>query len=544
MLFSRKNLKTLLGIPIFLMVTIFSLFGIWSGTGKGQKNDLKVETESASVSSANFALGDETAVAFPTLEKVVKHTGSKVSPEMSYDSSKLQVSGTLEAANVGRYETSFTPKEGYAWGADESYQDFYGTQKTLTLVWEVHTINENGEGVFVPSIISSNFSAGDEEVDVPTFAYTGSAVTPALENFDSTKMNISGTQSATEVGTYSFSVQPKQGYFWENEFSNEALTFSWKISTSTYAINIEQSDIFYSGDAQSVFVEVVCENKILSSGTDYSTVITQSPKEPLAGEQSVEVKDAGTYYVHVVGQGDYEGHAYKTFAIEKGIAIEPTLKLNPIEGSGHNVLTCEEDNDGNPYNNIGLYLNTYYSGYSDPASLVCDYTYRYAITGGDRTNAGKTNVTFTLDTENWQWSNPETPTVLTIEWYVLPKSEEGSSAVYPQDLPDNIPALGGGSGTSEEPFLVATKEHLNAISTAANAGYYKTYFGDTGVYFKQTANITLSGTFTPIFTTAANACKVNYTGYHIVGSIQTIMPGYLAIWLVGQRYTIWMWVVI
>ena len=156
-------------------------------------------------------------IEFPTLNNIVEYTGSTTGPTINYESNKLNISGTTQAVNVGRYEITFTPKNNYVWG--DNCTGYAGTQNPLTVSWELHTIGYSGEEyIFKPTLSSSEYS------------YTGSNIYPVLENFDSTKMTLSGDYYATKVGTYTFTVKPKRGYFWEApDYSNDAITFTWEI---------------------------------------------------------------------------------------------------------------------------------------------------------------------------------------------------------------------------------------------------------------------------------------------------------------------------
>ena len=70
------------------------------------------------------------------------------------------------------------------------------------------------------------------------------------------------------------------------------------------------------------------------------------------------------------------------------------------------------------------------------------------------------------------------------------------------------PTYGGGSGTQDDPFLIDTKEHLEALRGAVNAG--TSY---AGTYFKLTRDIDLGGTpWTPIGTSYTRSFKGNFDG--------------------------------
>lgn len=61
-----------------------------------------------------------------------------------------------------------------------------------------------------------------------TLTYTGSAQSPTWNNYDSSKMTISGTTSGTNAGTYYATFTPKEGYCW-TDGSTTAKSVSWGI---------------------------------------------------------------------------------------------------------------------------------------------------------------------------------------------------------------------------------------------------------------------------------------------------------------------------
>lgn len=67
--------------------------------------------------------------------------------------------------------------------------------------------------------------------------YNGKTQTPVWENYDENKMNISGTQSATNAGTYAVTFTPKEGYTWRNG-TTDSLEVTWKIQKVTYSLKL------------------------------------------------------------------------------------------------------------------------------------------------------------------------------------------------------------------------------------------------------------------------------------------------------------------
>lgn len=73
-------------------------------------------------------------------------------------------------------------------------------------------------------------------VDAPTqngiCEYTGSTLTPTWDNYDSSKLEMGGTTSAIEVGTYVATFTPKDGYVWKDGSGSEVKEVEWRIVAS------------------------------------------------------------------------------------------------------------------------------------------------------------------------------------------------------------------------------------------------------------------------------------------------------------------------
>ena len=85
-------------------------------------------------------------------------------------------------------------------------------------------------------------------VDVPAqngiCKYTGSPLAPTWDNYDSSKLEIGGTTSAVEVGTYVTTFTPKDGYVWRDNSGSETREVEWAIvvSLSDTLIDFEYTD--------------------------------------------------------------------------------------------------------------------------------------------------------------------------------------------------------------------------------------------------------------------------------------------------------------
>jgi len=82
-----------------------------------------------------------------------------------------------------------------------------------------------------------------------TFTYTGSAQSPSWQNYDSSKIDISGDLSGINAGNYSTSFTPKEGYCWPDG-SRGAITLEWSIGKAAVTIPSYTGTFTYTGSAQ------------------------------------------------------------------------------------------------------------------------------------------------------------------------------------------------------------------------------------------------------------------------------------------------------
>lgn len=105
---------------------------------------------------------------------------------------------------------------------------------TYTVTYKVPDTNANYTGTF--SVAFTIKKAQLEKVTLVenTFEYTGDEIVSQDNNFDSTKMNVSGDIKATNVGNYSITVslKDKDNYEWKDG-SNSDLTINWSITQAT-----------------------------------------------------------------------------------------------------------------------------------------------------------------------------------------------------------------------------------------------------------------------------------------------------------------------
>lgn len=80
--------------------------------------------------------------------------------------------------------------------------------------------------------------------------YNGQAQSPSWNNYDPNALEIGGTQSATDAGTYQVTFTPKEGYKWEDDTTG-AKTVNWTIGRANIATPSQSGSLTYTGSAQS-----------------------------------------------------------------------------------------------------------------------------------------------------------------------------------------------------------------------------------------------------------------------------------------------------
>ena len=175
------------------------------------------------------------------------YSGSSQSPTWSnYDITQLEISGDTNGTNAGTYTAIFTPKEGYKWSD--------GSVIGKSVAWTI--------GKATISTVPNQSSV---------LTYTGSSLSPTWSNYDSNKMTIGGTTSATNAGSYKAKFTPKSNYMW-SDGSTEAKSVTWKINKKSISTVPSQSGtLTANGSSQSPTWSNYDSNKMTIGGTTSAT---------------------------------------------------------------------------------------------------------------------------------------------------------------------------------------------------------------------------------------------------------------------------------
>ena len=357
----------------------------------------------------------------------------------NYDSSKMTVSGTTSATNAGTYSATFTLKDTtkYRWPdgtstaktvswkinqynisnvdvgsiSDQTYTGsaitpvpvlskiLNGSSK-YTLVKDTDytlsysnntnvgtaTITATGKGNFTGTA-STTFKINKASLTVPsqsgTLTYNTASQSPSWSNYDSTKMTVSGTTSATNAGTYSatFTLKSTTNYKW-SDGTTTAKTVSWKINQYNIS-NVDVDPISDQVYTESAITPVPVLSKILNGSSKYTLV--KDTDYTLSYSNNTNV---GTATITATGKGNFTGTKIITFKIVQ-IKVYQNIfdDFRNYSVSGNNT-TISYDAGKNEYTFNNTSTSDPYAEISQKAYLTANTPYTihadFKTTGGTK----------------------------------------------------------------------------------------------------------------------------------------------------------------
>ena len=103
-----------------------------------------------------------------------------------------------------------------------------------------------------------------------TLTYNGSAQSPAWNSYNPDIMTLDGVTSGTDVGTYTATFTPKDGYFWEDG-GTDAKSVTWVIVKATVSLPTQNGTLTYNGNSQSPIWSGYDSGKLTLGGTTSGT---------------------------------------------------------------------------------------------------------------------------------------------------------------------------------------------------------------------------------------------------------------------------------
>ena len=165
------------------------------------------------------------------------------------------------------------------------------------------TVYLNYGGYSLPiSIKVVRIVMGLPSVSATERTYTGYPLSPAVENFDETAMEISGKTSATDAGQYSFAISLKNtnDYEWSDQTTNQK-SYSWSvIPAGRSPLTLSNTQFSFTGEEQTVALrnDNNNDNGFFISEGDFSATH--------AGEYSVRVHLVNNNYYWINPSDEYD----------------------------------------------------------------------------------------------------------------------------------------------------------------------------------------------------------------------------------------------
>ncbi len=455
----------------------------------------------------------------PTQAGILTYTGAAQSPSWNgYDTEKLTIGGTTSGTNAGSYVATFTPKEGYEW-AD-------GTKTAKSVTWTISKAS-----LSVPA------QSG-------TLTYTGSAQSPQWSNYDSNKLTIGGTSTATNAGSYAATFTPKANYQW-SDGSTSAKSVTWAIGKAAGSLTLAKSSVTLNISSLTESVAVTRAGDGVISATSSNTATARV--EVSGTSVKITGLKAGTAKITVkVAAGTNH-----TAPSDKTINVTVSLPDTSLANNTPDIIAAaaksgQAANYWSVGDKVGIAVNGSFGGLSynnTVYAFILGFNHNSSVEGGNsihfqfgKTAAGvdiafvnsygSTSTGFCMNTSNTNsggWNNSYMrKTICPAFLAALPKAWQNIIAACTK-YSDNT---GGGSNTAS--YVTATSDKIWLLSemevqgtrsyaNSAEANYQKQYDyyrnGNSKVKYQHTA--TTSACYW--WLRSVNASRANYFCYVYTG---------------------------
>lgn len=429
----------------------------------------------------------------PTQAGILTYTGAAQSPSWNgYDTEKLTIGGTTSGTNAGSYVATFTPKEGYEW-AD-------GTKTAKSVTWTISKAS-----LSVPA------QSG-------TLTYTGSAQSPQWSNYDSNKLTIGGTSTATNAGSYAATFTPKANYQW-SDGSTSAKSVTWAIGKAAGSLTLAKSSVTLNISSLTESVAVTRAGDGVISATSSNTATARV--EVSGTSVKITGLKAGTAKITVkVAAGTNH-----TAPSDKTINVTVSLPDTSLANNTPDIIAAaaksgQAANYWSVGDKVGIAVNGSFGGLSynnTVYAFILGFNHNSSVEGGNsihfqfgKTAAGvdiafvnsygSTSTGFCMNTSNTNsggWNNSYMrKTICTAFLAALPTAWQNIIAACTK-YSDNT---GGGSNTAS--YVTATSDKIWLLSemevqgtrsyaNSAEANYQKQYDyyrnGNSKVKYQHTA---------------------------------------------------------
>lgn len=214
-----------------------------------------------------------------------------------------------------------------------------------------------------------------------TLTYNGASQSPTLSGYDATKMSLSGTQSATNAGSYTMQASLKDDKYEWPDGTTTAKTVNWSIGKKAGSFTKDKTSIQITTDNQSDTITITREGTgAISASSNDTQVATTSVSGNVITVTGVKSGNC-VITINVAADTNHTSPASQTVNVSVSI-ISNTLN----ENSWADIKSVSDAGTGATYWNVGDYKNIQISGTVQGMSL--NSTVRAFILGFNH-NSGK-----------------------------------------------------------------------------------------------------------------------------------------------------------
>ena len=214
-----------------------------------------------------------------------------------------------------------------------------------------------------------------------TLTYNGASQSPTLSGYDATKMTLSGTQSATNAGSYTMQASLKDDKYEWPDGTTTAKTVNWSIGKKAGSFTKDKTSIQITTNKKSDTVTITREGTgAISASSNNTQVATTSVSGNVVTVTGVKSGNC-VITINVAADTNHTAPASQTVNVSVSL-ISNTLN----ENSWADIKSVSDAGTGATYWNVGDYKNIQISGTVQGMSL--NSTVRAFILGFNH-NSGK-----------------------------------------------------------------------------------------------------------------------------------------------------------
>ena len=214
-----------------------------------------------------------------------------------------------------------------------------------------------------------------------TLTYNGASQSPTLSGYDATKMTLSGTQSATNAGSYTMQASLKDDKYEWPDGTTTAKTVNWSIGKKAGSFTKDKTSIQITTNKKSDIITITREGTgAISASSNNTQVATTSVSGNVVTVTGVKSGNC-VITINVAADTNHTAPASQTVNVSVSL-ISNTLN----ENSWADIKSVSDAGTGATYWNVGDYKNIQISGTVQGMSL--NSTVRAFILGFNH-NSGK-----------------------------------------------------------------------------------------------------------------------------------------------------------